>query len=172
MNFVLDRRFRWPASLVLGLTFSALLATAAEPKSTGDTAAVKSAAEERAPKLETPPEYRTEFRLPSGALVKRGMAAAEVAKLMGAPREKRPLKVGNEVAEVWVYQTDTVSSAPKTIHSEHIVTLDNHQGYVETHSVPQYRIEQTITSDFRELLFFQGRLLNWKESRSVKRSFQ
>lgn len=166
-------------ALAAALSATAALASAqnketpaAAPVKEPTTTATAATAPASSAKLETPAQYRTEFKLPSGEVVKRGMPVAELQKLMGEPREKRPMKAGNEVAEIWIYQTDTVTSAPKTIHSDTIVTADNHQGWVETVSVPQYKIEQTIVTETRELLIFQGRLLNWKESRSVKRTMQ
>lgn len=172
MNLGMLRRLSL-AGLVLASLTSGFASNSADTSAQPE-AKTKAPAEPAAPaaKLETPAEYRTEFRLPSGKIVKRGMTIAEVQKLMGEPREKRPLKAGEETAEIWVYVTETSSSAPKTMHSETIVTSDNQQGWVETVSIPQYRIEQNIVSETRELLFFQGRLLNWKESRNVKQKMQ
>lgn len=119
-----------------------------------------------------PANYPTEFRTEAGVVVKRGMTAAEVAKLLGEPKEKRTLKTEGELSEVWVYRTERVVSAPKTIQSDRIVTTDNGFGYTEHVDVATYRLEHTTNVEIRELLMFRGRLLNWKETRGVKRTMQ
>lgn len=150
-----------------------LLVPLAVPAAWASATPAAAAAEKPAPAATaTPQNFPTEFKTETGAVVKRSMTAAEVLALLGEPKEKRPMKAGDEMAEIWVYRRETVKAEPKTLSSDTIVTDDNGQGFVKTVSVPTYRLEQTTIVETRELLMYRGRLLNWKETRGVKRAVQ
>jgi hypothetical protein len=102
----------------------------------------------------------------------KGMTAEEVQTAWGAPVKIEPMEAPTGRAEVWTYRFSFVGGLRQVQTSEIVYTRPNPlTGIEETLKEPVFSTEQTMIDQIVDLLFYDGRLTEWKQEREVARSF-
>jgi hypothetical protein len=105
--------------------------------------------------------------------LQKGMTTEQVRNLWGKPEEVRLLKAGAQSGEVWVYRrpvSETMEEVP--VRMQEIPYVDPLTGQTKMIKEPVYEQQSVVLIETTELLMFEGRLINWKQSQKEERSFR
>jgi hypothetical protein len=104
--------------------------------------------------------------------LQKGMTTEQVRAAWGAPVSVKPMEAPVGTAEVWIYKFSFVGEVRQVQTDEITYTRPNPlTGIDETIREPVYSTEQVMVDQTVELLFYDGRLTEWKQSREVNRTF-
>jgi hypothetical protein len=102
----------------------------------------------------------------------KGMTAAAVRELVGEPAETRPFNAGGLDGQVWVYHR-TVSDTTNlvAVGTQEVPSIASGPAKLIGTQEPIYQSETVVVAETIELLMIDDRLIEWKQSRQAKRSF-
>jgi hypothetical protein len=103
------------------------------------------------------------------AALEKGLPAAQVIALLGAPAATKPFSTAALNAEVWTYRrkiSETVTQVP--IRTTDIPYINPRTGQMDTRPEPVYENQHLFVIETVELLIVEQRLIEWKRSRTTE----
>lgn len=106
------------------------------------------------------------------ARIKKGMTAAEVREILGAPASVEPGPNQELKSEIWVYNRpvqSTTTQAATTVRQ--VDAVDPISGQNITVPEPVYQTVVVRISETAQLLMIDGKLIEWKTTREAFRNY-
>lgn len=105
--------------------------------------------------------------------LKKGLTAAEVRFLLGAPAEIKRVESAGITSEIWTYRTSVPGPARQVAaEMQDVPFVDPVTGIMRMIKEPIYKLEQTRINETTDLLMIKGLLVEWKQLRTAERTFQ
>jgi len=112
--------------------------------------------------LAAAPVLRAAAPAPAKPVLGKGMAAAEIVRLIGRPDEIKPMKAEGVTAEQWIYRRKVDQTVYQTANTQNaipaLVGFDGGGAVIGTAIVPSYRLKYAEQFQVTALLLIDGKL--------------
>lgn len=103
--------------------------------------------------------------------LKKGMTGAAVRQAWGEPESVKPMETPAGKAEVWTYHRTTTTTRQVPASMETVPSQDAGTGAASTIMQPVYVQERVAATDEYQLLLFDDKVIEWKQTRQESRAF-